>query len=154
MPKRQQEIHVPGKMNDSCVKKERRDKREPVEARRFRWNQSETLNNLAQIRKRKKTGTNDGGRKQPRRPRSSLLLWCIELDRHSKERSDLFPRFVGCGAIKIRTLGLFGQPLDFCNREHLARFLREFGSNNGRLRLARNKWVNLVSIEPDEMAML
>jgi hypothetical protein len=30
--------------------------------------------------------------------------------------------------------------------------LREFGSD--RLRLARNKGVNLVSIEPDEMAML
>ena len=49
MTKRQQEIHVPGKMNDACVKEERRYEREPVEPRRFRWNQSETLNNLAQI---------------------------------------------------------------------------------------------------------
>jgi hypothetical protein len=49
MAKRQQEIHVPGKMNDACVKEERRDERQSTEPRRFRWNQSETLNNVAQI---------------------------------------------------------------------------------------------------------
>src|SRR6266511_3552946 len=47
-------------------------------------------------------------------------------------------------------LGLFGQTLDFSDCEHLARFLREFGSN--WLRLARNERVNFVSVEPDEMA--
>jgi hypothetical protein len=46
-------------MNYACVKKKRRYEREPVEPRRFRWNQSETLNNVAQIWKRKETGTND-----------------------------------------------------------------------------------------------
>jgi len=58
----------------------------------------------------------------------------------------------GHGAVKIRALGLFGQPLDFGDREHLARFLREFGSD--RLRLARNERVNFVSVEPNEMAAL
>ena len=76
----------------------------------------------------------------------------IELDRHSKERGDLFPRFLGRGAVEIRALGLFGQTLDFGDREHLARFLREFGSD--RFRLARNKRFNFVSVEPDKMAVL
>jgi hypothetical protein len=58
----------------------------------------------------------------------------------------------GSGAVKIRALGLLGQTLDFSDREHLARFLREFGSY--RLRFARNKRVNFVSVEPDEMAVL
>ena len=77
-----------------------------------------------------------------------------ELDRHPKEPGDLFPRFLRRGAVEIRTLGLFGQTLDFGHRKHLARFLREFGSDRRRLRLARNKCVDLVSVEPDEMAML
>ena len=139
MAKRQQEVHVPGKMNDACVKEERCDEHESTEPRRLRWNQSETLNNLAQMWKRKKTGANDGSSKQPCYPRSSLLFWCIELERHSKERGDLFPRFIGRGAVKIRALGLFGQTLDFGDREHLARFLREFRSD--RFRLARNQRV-------------
>src|SRR5207248_5758460 len=49
MAKRQQEIHVPGQMNDACVKEERCDERESTEACRLNWNQSETLNNVAQI---------------------------------------------------------------------------------------------------------
>ena len=49
MAKCQQEIHVSGKMNDACVKEERRDERESIESCRLSWNQSETLNNLAQI---------------------------------------------------------------------------------------------------------
>src|SRR6516165_4331056 len=44
IPKRQQEIHVSGKMNDACMKEERRDEREPVEPSRLRWNQTKTLN--------------------------------------------------------------------------------------------------------------
>src|SRR4029077_3186430 len=81
-----------------------------------------------------------------------MLLWFIELDRHPKKRGDLFPRFVGGSAIKIGSLGLFGQALDFGDGKHLARFLRKFGSN--RFRLARNERVNFVSVEPDEMAVL
>ena len=81
MAKRQQEIHVPGKMNDACVKEERRDEREPVEPRRLSWNQSETLNNLAQIQERKETGANDGSGKQPCCPRFSLLLRRVKFDR-------------------------------------------------------------------------
>ena len=49
MAKRQQEIHVPSKMNDACVKEKRCDERESIEPRRLSWNQSETLNNLAQM---------------------------------------------------------------------------------------------------------
>ena len=85
-------------------------------------------------------------------PTFSLLFWCIELDWHSKEPGDLLPRFFGCDAVKIGAFGLFGQTLDFSDREHLARFLREFGSD--RVRLARNKPLDFVSIEPDEMAVL
>ena len=81
-----------------------------------------------------------------------MLFWFIELDRHSKKRGDVFPRFLGRGAVKIRSFGLFGQPLDFCDRERLARFLREFGSR--RFRLARNERVYFMSVEPDEMAVL
>src|SRR5204863_7564009 len=44
----------------------------------------------------------------------------------------------------------FGQTLDFSDREHLARFLWQLGSD--RVRLTRNKRVNFVSVEPDEMA--
>ena len=55
MPKRQQEIHVPGKMNDACVKEERCDERQSTEPRRLRWNQSETLNNQAIVRLGPKT---------------------------------------------------------------------------------------------------
>src|SRR6266481_9221321 len=102
--------------------------------------------------KSQETGANDGSGKQPCCPRPSLLFWCIELDRHSKERGDLFPRFIGRGAVEIRALGLFGQTLDFGDREHLARFLREFGSD--RLRLSRNERVYFVSVEPDKMAVL
>src|SRR6266550_1795509 len=152
MAKRQQEIHVPSKMNDACVKEERGDERESTAPRRLRWNQSETLNNLAQMWKSQETGANNGSGKQPCCPRSSLLFRCIELDRHSKEGGDLFPRFLGCGAVEVRALGLFGQSLDFSNREHLARFLRQFRSD--RLRLARNKRFNFVSVEPDKMAVL
>jgi hypothetical protein len=47
---------------------------------------------------------------------------------------------------------LFGQTLDFCHREHLARFLREFGGD--RLRLAWNERVHLVRVEPNEMTVL
>src|SRR5512132_4059970 len=47
---------------------------------------------------------------------------------------------------------LFGQTLDFGDREHLARFLRELG--NDRFRPARNKRFNFVSVEPDEMTAL
>src|SRR5262249_2531326 len=65
MAKRQQEIHVAGKMNDACVKEERGDQRESTEPRRLRWNQSETLNDFAQMWKRKETGANDAGGKQP-----------------------------------------------------------------------------------------
>jgi hypothetical protein len=36
-------------MNDARVKEERRDERESTEPCRLRWNQSETLNNFAQI---------------------------------------------------------------------------------------------------------
>src|SRR4029078_3327182 len=96
----------------------------------------------------------DGREKQPVCPPASLFLWFIELDRHSKERGDLFPRFLRSGAVKIGALSLFGQTLDFCHREHLTRFLREFGLGSDRLRLARNERVNFVSVEPDEMAVL
>jgi hypothetical protein len=58
----------------------------------------------------------------------------------------------GAALSRSGALGLFGQPLDFGDREHLARFLREFGS--GRLRLARNERVYFVSVEPDKMAVL
>ena len=54
MTKRQQEIHVPGQMNDACVKEERCDERQSTE-RRLRWNQSETLNNQAIVRLGPKT---------------------------------------------------------------------------------------------------
>src|SRR6516164_11808328 len=70
----------------------------------------------------------------------------------SQETRRLFPRFVGGSAIKIGALRLFGQTLDFSNREHLARFLRESGSD--RFRLAWNQRVNFVSIKPDEMTVL
>jgi hypothetical protein len=40
----------------------------------------------------------------------------------------------------------------FGDREHLARFLREFRSD--RFRLARNQRVYFVSVKPDEMAVL
>ena len=55
MAKRQQEIHVPGKVNDACMKEKRRNEREPVEPRRLRWNQSETLYNQAIVRLGPKT---------------------------------------------------------------------------------------------------
>src|SRR5262249_5727638 len=60
MPKRQQKIHVAGQMNDACMKEERCDKCESTEPRCLRWNQSETVNKLVQIQKRRKTDTNDG----------------------------------------------------------------------------------------------
>src|SRR5690348_10483329 len=59
MAKRQQEIHVSGKMNDASVEEERRDESESTESRCLCWNQSETLNDLAQIWKRHDTGAND-----------------------------------------------------------------------------------------------
>jgi hypothetical protein len=52
----------------------------------------------------------------------------------------------------IRAAGLFGQTLDFCDREHLARFLWEFGSD--WLWLTRNECVYFVSVKPDKMAVL
>src|SRR5262249_45551308 len=59
MTKRQQEIHVPSKMNDTCVQEERCDECESVKSGRFRWNQSETLSKVVEIRKRKETCAND-----------------------------------------------------------------------------------------------
>src|SRR5437660_5539107 len=141
-------------MNDACMKEKRRGEREPVEPSRLCRNQSETLNDLAQIWKRQETDANGGGGKQPCCPRFSLLLWFIELDWHPKEPGDLFPRFLGRGAVKIWALSLFGQTLDFGDCEHLARFLRKFGNDRLRLRLARNERVSFVSVEPDEMAVL
>src|SRR5882757_6222361 len=43
MAKCQQEIHVPSKMNDACVKEKRCDEGKSIEPRRLRWNQSELL---------------------------------------------------------------------------------------------------------------
>src|SRR5204862_7489312 len=84
--------------------------------------------------------------------RPSLLFWCIEFNLHSKERGERFPRFLGCPAVNIRALGLFGQTLDFCDREHLARFLREFRSD--WLWLTRTECVYFVSVKPDKVAVL
>lgn len=49
MAKCQQEIHVTGQMNEASVKEKRCDECESTEPRRLSWNQSETLNDLAQI---------------------------------------------------------------------------------------------------------
>ena len=45
----QQEIHVSGQMNDARMKKERRNEGGAIEPCRLSWNQSEALNNFAQI---------------------------------------------------------------------------------------------------------
>jgi len=67
-------------MNYACVKEERRDERQIVEPCCLRWNQSETLNNFAQVWKGNKTRANDSGGKQPCCPRFSLLFWFVKFD--------------------------------------------------------------------------
>jgi len=74
MAKRQQEIHVPGKMNDACVKEERCDERQSTESRRLRFRQLAPEHRLGRLRRDQNSAAAPGPRRRQRAKRADVDL--------------------------------------------------------------------------------
>src|SRR6266487_2822788 len=118
------EIDVADKMDGAGVKKECGQKRESMQTRCLRRNQSVLRHNFVEPGKGKYARDDDRGAKHPCCPGPSGLCLGIEFDRHSQEPGDCLPPFVRRTAVKIGTACLLGKLLDFGQRNRFTRLLR------------------------------
>src|SRR2546423_4207297 len=137
-------------MDRAGVEKECGEKSETMETGRLRGNKAETRNDFMEIREGVYARGDNCRAKDPRDPGLSILHRGIEFDRHSEKGGDLFPPFIGRGAVEVAPFGFGGNPFYFFDGEDLARFLRELGRR--RSRRQRHKRLDLAGVEPDEMA--
>jgi len=153
MAKRQQEIHVPGKMNDACVKG-----RKTVTRRQFHRAASPPLESIRNVEQPRADLKNARRLAQMMTAESSHVAHGLRCSSGASNSTGIPRNAAICfhdssGAALSRS-----EPRPVWTT---ARLLRSRASRalfpavrSDRFRLARNEPVNFVSVEPDEMAVL